>query len=143
MTYQSVTIQIPSPIYKQIAQRAKRKQRTLEDEVASVVTNAIPVYEDLSAELTDSLEQLAFLNDAELWQAAKTTLPAEASEQMQRLITKQQQSGLTTREQNQAEKLVSQYQHTLLVRAQAALLLKERGHRIDVLLTPENQTTQP
>jgi hypothetical protein len=132
MTYQSVTIQIPSPIYKQIAQRAKRKQRTLEDEVASVVTNAIPVYEDLSAELTDSLdslEQLAFLNDAELWQAAKTTLPAEASEQMQRLVTKQQQSGLTTREQNQAEKLVSQYQHTLLVRAQAALLLKERGHR--------------
>ncbi len=128
MTYQSVTIHIPSTIYKQIAQRAKRKQRTLEDEVASVITNALPTYEDLSTEFTDSLDQLAFLNDVELWQAAKTNLPAEASAQMQRLITKQQQSGLTSREQNQAEKLVSQYQQTLLVRAQAALLLKERGH---------------
>jgi plasmid stability protein len=133
MTFQTVTIRLPDPIYRQMAQRARRKQRTIEDEVAEVVTNAIPIAKALPSDVTDALDQLTFLDDTELWQAAQSSLSPESSQQMQRLISKQQQQGLTPREQRRAEKLVRQYQRNMLIRAQAALLLKERGHNIDIL----------
>jgi hypothetical protein len=139
MTYQSITIQLPEPVYQHISQRAWRKQRTVEDEVLSVVVNTLPTFDDLPADLADSLTQLRFLTDAELWQAARTTLPARESQQMQQLVIKQQQQGLTMREQRKAEDLLAHFHRTTLVRAQAALLLKERGYNIESLRSTPGQ----
>jgi hypothetical protein len=50
MTFQTVTIWLPDSIYRQMAQRARRKQRTIEDEVAEVVTSAIPIAKALPSE---------------------------------------------------------------------------------------------
>ncbi len=139
MTSQSITIQLPEPVYQHISQRAWRKQRTVEDEVLSVVVNTLPTFDDLPADLADSLTQLRFLTDAELWQAARTTLPARESQQMQQLVIKQQQQGLTMREQRKAEDLLAHFHRTTLVRAQAALLLKERGYNIESLRSTPGQ----
>jgi hypothetical protein len=139
MTYQSITIQLPEPVYQHISQRAWRKQRTVEDEVLSVVVNTLPTFDDLPADLADSLTQLRFLTDAELWQAARTTLPARESQQMQQLVIKQQQQGLTMREQRKAEDLLAHFHRTTLVRAQAALLLKERDYNIESLRSTPGQ----
>jgi len=133
MTVQSITIQLPERVYNQVAQRARRKQRSIEDEVSAVVVDTLPVQDELPAEFGDELAQLNFLNDTELWQAAQTTLLPAESTQMQALIIKQQHQGLTKYEQRKAEALVQRYNRTLLVRAQAALLLKQRGYTIDTL----------
>ena len=139
MTSQSITIQLPDPVYQHISQRARRKQRTVEDEVLSVVVNTLPTFEDLPADLVDSLTQLGFLTDAELWQVARSMLPARESQQMQRLVSKQQRQGLTLREQRRAEDLLAHFHRSMLVRAQAALLLKERGYNIETLLSISSQ----
>jgi hypothetical protein len=93
----------------------------------------LPTIDDLPDELANELAQLALLDDHELWQAAQTQLSAEEAAQMQRLVWKQQRDGLTRSEQKQAKSLLQRCNRTMLVRAKAAVLLKERGFDISVL----------
>jgi plasmid stability protein len=133
MSLQTITIQLPERLYSDVAKRARRMHRSVEEEVVAVVTEALPTINDLPSDLAEELEQLALLNDAELWQAAQTKLSEEEATQMQSLVWKQQRDGLTTREQSKAEKLLQRYNRTMLVRAKAAVLLKTRGLDISSL----------
>ena len=125
MALQTVTIQLPDRIYRDVAKRARHMHRSVAEEVVAVVSEALPTINDLPGELAEELDQLALMNDTELWQAEAT--------QMQTLVWKQQRDGLTTREQNKAENLLQRYNRTMLVRAKAAVLLKERGFDITSL----------
>ena len=69
---------------------------------------------------------MAYLNDAALWQAGRATMTAEQRERLEALHDKQQREGLTAEEQA----LLSLYRETLLVRAQAAVPLKQRGYDV-------------
>jgi len=80
--------------------------------------------------LTDELEQLAFLTDDELWQAARTRLNEGDHQRMEALLRKQQATDLRPDEVTEAEMLADRFDRALLIRAKAAVLLKERGHDI-------------
>jgi hypothetical protein len=67
-------------------------------------------------------------NDADLWEAARSTLPRTQRERMERLHHKQQREGLTNAEQEEVQRLEELYRETVLVRAQAAVLLKQRNY---------------
>jgi len=133
MTLETVTLHLPDMIYRQIKRRAQRMRRSVEDELVVVVSSALPTLDDLPADIADELAQLAYLTDAELWQAARTTLPLRDSERMQALLLKRQREGLSAAEGREAKRLVHRADRTMLVRAQAAVLLKERGHDISSL----------
>ncbi len=133
MSFQAITIELPEQLYSDVAKLARRMHRSVAEEVVAVVASALPTIHDLPSELADELQELELLSDAELWQAAKTKLSDEEAEQMQTLVWKQQRDGLTTREQRKAEKLIQRYNRTMLVRAQAAVLLKKRGLDISSL----------
>jgi hypothetical protein len=133
MTLQTVTLRLPDLIYRQIERRAQRMRRSVEDELVVVVSSALPTLDDLPADIADELAQLAYLTDAELWQAARTTLPLRDSERMQALLLKRQREGLSAAEEREAKRLAHRADRTMLVRAQAAVLLKERGHDISSL----------
>lgn len=133
MTSQTVTVQLPETLYQQVKQRARQMQRSIEDELVAVVSAALPTIDDLPDDIADDMAQLAYLTDDELWQAARTILTALQSEQMQELLSKRQREGLTPQEEEEAKRLVHYYDRTMLVRAQAVVLLKERGHDISSL----------
>jgi plasmid stability protein len=133
MSLQTVTVQLPDPLYQQVKHRASQMHRSVEDELIAIVTAALPTIDDLPADVANEIKQLAFLTDDELWQAARTTLPINASEQMQELVEKRQREGLTLEEEAEIEQLAHRYDRTMLVRAQAAALLKERGHDVSSL----------
>ena len=80
--------------------------------------------------LRTALAQMAYLNDAALWQAARTTMTAEQRACLEALHDKQQREGLTAEEQAEEQALLTLYRETLLVRAQAAVLLKQRGYDV-------------
>lgn len=92
--------------------------------------------EILAQEIGHSLNQLRFLTDQELWQAAKSQASVEDNESMQRLLEKQQREGLTAPELEQVQTLSARFNQIMLVRAKAAVLLTERGHDISILATP-------
>jgi hypothetical protein len=133
MALQTVTVHLPEMLYRQVARRAQRMRRSVEDELVEVVSTAMPTMEALPSDIVDDLEQLTYLTDAEMGEAARTTLPRQSSERMQALVLKRQGASLTAVEERELKRLTHLADRTMLVRAQAAVLLKERGHDIESL----------
>ena len=135
MNVQTVTLDLPSPLYNRLKHRADQAHRTVEDELIQVVATAVPVGDELPADLCEAISPLSLLDDDALWQAARTHLSAETAAQMEDLHLKRQREGLTEPEAQILTGLVRQYERTMLVRAQAAALLKQRGYDVSELLS--------
>jgi len=60
-------------------------------------------------------------------------MTTEQRERLETLHDKQQSEGLTAEEQAEEQALLALYRETLLVRVQAAVLLKQRGYDISDL----------
>ena len=135
MTAQALTLQIPTPLYIQLKDRARRAQRSLEAEFLAIVTAVVRHgEEELPEDLAQAIQDLEVLDDEALWNAAQARLPEEARARFDALNFKQQSEGLTATERAEQEHLLHQSDRAMLVRAHAARLLKERGHEISSLL---------
>ncbi len=130
-----ITVHLPDALYDRLKHRADQMRRPIEVELVEAVATAIPESEDLPPELEEAISSLALLNDDELWRAARSQLPREAVEQLAELNLKQQSEGLSDEERSSQARLLRQYERLILVRAEAAGRLKERGHDVSVLLT--------
>lgn len=134
MTEQTVTLSIPELLYDQLQARASRSQRTVADEVLELLTAAVPVADELPAELQEAVSPLAVLDDEALWSAARSRFPTDAAERLEALHLQRQRDGLTEGEDQERAVLTRQYERSMLVRAHAAALLKARGHDVSALL---------
>jgi predicted ArsR family transcriptional regulator len=130
MTVQSVTIELPQSVYKQIEQAAQKRKRPLDQLLVEAVTAVAPVLDTAPIALHSALAQMAYLNDAALWQAARTSMPPEQRTRLEELHDKAQREGLTPEEEAEEEALLKLYRETLLVRAQAAVLLSQRQYDV-------------
>jgi hypothetical protein len=90
------------------------------------------VTSDAADDNDDEVDALPLLDDAALWRAARSHMPVKAVKRLSSLASKKQREGLTEDEAAEAEELVQQYEHSLLLRAEAAALLHERGHGVSV-----------
>ncbi len=136
MVTHSVTVNLPDRIYERVQQQAQNKNRSVEDELTAVVETAVSLGEEwagIPPDLAEEAAQLALLDDEHLWRVARLTVPAEKSERMQALTWKQQSEGLTEAEQQEAQQLQRLAHRVMLLRAEAAVLLKERGFDISSL----------
>lgn len=129
MTHQTITIDLPESVYQQFRQASETVHRPMDEIVAEAVVAATPATA-VTQTMRSALAQLAYLNDAALWQAARSTMTVEQRERLATLRYEQQRIGLTTSEQAEEESLQKLYRETILVRAQAASLLKQRGYDI-------------
>jgi hypothetical protein len=92
------------------------------------------VLDELSPSVTQELFRLAALDDAALWKAARSRLPRRADARLGFLNDKAQREGLTEAEQAESQALLERCGDVMLRRAQAAFLLKQRGHDVRELL---------
>lgn len=130
----SVTLQLPNPLYTHFRDRADRTQRSVEAEILEVVSSAAAQEEALPSDLAEAVAGLELLDDAALWRAARSHLPAEAQQQLESLNLKQQDEGLSPAEADTLTTLLQQYDRSLLVRSHAARLLRQRGHEVSELV---------
>ena len=131
---QAVTLNLPDTLYNKLRRKAEQAHRSVEEELLDAVAAAVPDTDDLPPDLQAAVDQLAVLDDAGLWNAARMSMPTDAAEELEGLHDKRQREGLTEAEAQAAAALVRQYERTMLVRAEAAALLAERGHDVSVLL---------
>jgi hypothetical protein len=124
MIGQEVTLTLPEAVYRQIKRAAERANRSVDELLIEAVSAVAPVIDTTSLETRTALAQMAYLNDAVLWQCARTTMPVSQRERLEASHQEQQRRTLSAEEQA----LLKLYQETLLVRAQAAVLLKQRGY---------------
>ena len=90
----------------------------------------------ITLRLLAPLGDLEFLDDEELWRAARNHLSDDVRSQLEALNFKQQRETLTPSERDTLAQLVQQYDQAVLLRAEAARLLKERGYDVSKLLAP-------
>ncbi|MBN1311542.1 MAG: hypothetical protein JXB30_08995 [Anaerolineae bacterium] len=134
MTGPAITLNLPEALYDWLKQRAEQTHRSIEDELLETVAAAIPLTEELSDDLNEAISHLHLLDDQALWRAARSHLSAELATEMERLHLKRQREGLTENETQILSNRVHQYEQTMLIRAQAAALLKQRGHNVSGLV---------
>lgn len=82
----------------------------------------------------ETFVDLSGLADEELWRFAKTAMPPEASQELEALHFKQRDEELSQDEEATRVKLLHDYERIMLIRAQAAKFLKDRGYDISRLL---------
>ncbi len=134
MSAHAVTLQLPHSLYTHFKSRAKRTKRSMESELLEAVATVAEDEEKLPQDLTEAVAGLEVLDDAALWNAARTRLSEESRERLEALSSKQQSEGLTRTERESLQGLLHQCDRTMLVRAHAVRLLKERGHEVSALL---------
>lgn len=130
MAVQAITLNLPETVYEQIRRAAEKAQRPVDEVLVEAVTAVAPVIGIAPEKLRTALAQMAYLNDAALWQAARATMTAEQRERLEALHDQQQRGELTAEEQAEEQALLALYRETLLIRAQAAVLLKQRGYDV-------------
>jgi hypothetical protein len=122
--------QPPESIYEQIRRAAEKTKRPIMDVLKEAVAAAAPVMDGAQSEMRSALAHLAYLNDAALWQAARATMTAEQRERLQHLHDKQHREKVAGEERTEEQALLELYRDTLLIRAQATVLLKMRGYDV-------------
>jgi hypothetical protein len=81
-------------------------------------------------QITLPLAQRADLDDTALRQSARSTMAPEQRTRLEALHDKKQRDGLDASEVREEEALLGLYDETLLVRAQAAVFLEQRGYDV-------------
>lgn len=136
MTPQTVPVNLPEQLYRRVRQMAEDKNRSVSDELTAVVEKALAAddeWQGVATEIADEIAQLQFLDDAHLWRTARLTVPTEKSERMQDLSQKLKAEGLTAAEEEEVQRLQRYAHRIMLLRAEAAVLLKRRGFDISNL----------
>jgi len=125
---QQVILNLPSPLYRQVRRTAESLQRSVEDVLLDTVATALPPLEGLPQDAADDLVGLAFLNDAELWRVARSTLPPEHHQLMDEFLSRKAEDDLDISEEQTLDRLLAEYETLILRRGQAAVLLQRRGY---------------
>ena len=129
MSELTVTLTLPAETYDLLKQRAEAVGRTVQDEIVETLLASVSGSDD-----PPRISPLPLFSDEELWQAARSRLPAEEAEELEALHHKRDREGLSDEEKRRLAGLMKRYERFVLLRAEAAALLKQRGHDVSVLL---------
>lgn len=133
MASRAVTLDLPETLYDRLRNRAEGTQRSIETEALEALVASVEELDDLPSEFTDAIASLALLDDLELRRAARCRVPANVAATVEELHTLRQERGLTEVEVQTLNGLLRRLERTMLVRAHAAVLLKQRGYDVAAL----------
>ncbi len=129
METQQVTIQMPTPLYHRLNFWAKNTQDSVQKTVLKTLDTYLP---PLPSEKT-SLPSLENLNDEALWQVARSVIKPDQQKQLSGLLEKNKLGTLTNAEEAMLTELCEEADQRMLRKAQAYVLLKQRGYQLPTL----------
>jgi hypothetical protein len=129
----TLTVTVPPTLYDQLKDRAERMHRRIEDEIVLALAATLPAEASLPVDLAATLASLTALDDDTLWRLATSRVSDADAARLAELADKRQRAGLAGEELREAEELAQRHDRVLVVRAEAAALLKQRGHDVSAL----------
>lgn len=129
----AITFELPQAAFEQLRSAAHRQNRPMAEVVKDIVLREIPALPALPADIETELASFAQLSDDVLWIIARGTLTPQQQRSLANLNDKAQRHPLTQAEQKQQQQLIDAYDRTMVRRAEAALLLKQRGYDLSDL----------
>jgi hypothetical protein len=108
-------------------------QEPSEDAIALTFGASLPANTSLPADLAATLDSLSALDDDTLWHLAASRVSDADAVRLAELADNRQCDGLSDDELREAEEVAERHDRVLVVRAEAAALLKQRGHDVSAL----------
>ncbi len=134
MLVETVTLQLPEPLYRRLVNNARATNRTLEEVMLHALqVGSPPDWDDAPAEFQTELAEMDRLNDDTLWRIARKSKLEPDMDRYNELLEKDEQGELTEAERLELERLRSETDRFVLRKAHAAVLLRWRGHTVPVL----------
>ena len=134
MTTQRVTIELPEPVFRQLARIAEATQQSVEVLAAqSVVSNLPPSVENAPPEMQLELLKIQNVTTEELLAIAHSKVEPSQHERHVELLEKNQEGLLTPEERQELTNLRVAADLLMLRKAYAWSVLRWRGHRIPPL----------
>jgi hypothetical protein len=132
MTTQTVSVQVPEPIFRKLKRAADVTCRPVEEVLAATLNAALPEPSGLPPELADELASMHLFSDDALWAATEPSLSPTEQRRLGQLNRIAGQRPLTKAEEAEQEQLLAAYHRSVLRRAQALAILAQRGHPIPI-----------
>lgn len=127
MTTQPVTLHLPEEILKRAQQAAQALQRPLEEVLMATLAATLPDVADAPASMQAELARMTWLSNEDLWQLARSQMPAEEQTRFEALSQRQAETTLTPAEAQELDQLRQTYGQITLRKARAYALLSLRG----------------
>ena len=127
----TVTLDIPEHIHQRLVNTAEATQRPLNEIILRALQiGSPPPWDDVPPEFQAALAALDRLDDDALWRVARSQRSEAELERYDELLDRNQNDRLTAAEQNELTGLRKGAEQFMLCKAQAAVLLRWRGHSI-------------
>jgi hypothetical protein len=133
MTVQTLTLNIPEPIYQRARKAAEVLQRPVEDVIVDTLATTLPALDDAPAEMVSELAAMAHLSDEALQGLANNVMAEERQELLDHLLDEQGRRVLNEAGQRELAALMAEYSRAMLRRAKAIALLIARGRPVPPL----------
>ncbi|MCC6627932.1 MAG: hypothetical protein IT340_11085 [Chloroflexi bacterium] len=127
MAEHMLTVSVPPALYDELKHRAERMQRSIEDEVVLTLASTVPSEASLPADLVATLASLAAMDDDTLYRLAASRVADADAARLAELGDQRLRGGLADAEMREAAALIERHDRVMVVRAEAAALLKQRG----------------
>ncbi|QLE57705.1 hypothetical protein [Nostoc sp. TCL26-01] len=129
MATETITLQIPKILYQRLVNTAHAQRRSIEDVIVySLQVGSPPEWDDVPEEFQADLAALDKLDDNSLWQIVRSRKTAQQMERYDFLLECNSSGDIKDAEQLELIKLRHEADRFMLCKAQAAVLLRWRGH---------------
>lgn len=120
-------LQIPSEIYERAQQIAKDTDRSIE----SILLDGLTLLFGSLPDKRVSPETLQDYTDQQLWAIVHQRIAWPQDTRLRQLIALGKQGQITNEEKVEMDNLIDLVDHQMLLRSEALLLLKQRGHDVE------------
>lgn len=131
MSIETVTLQIPEILYQRLVNTSRATQRPLEEVILHALQiGSPPEWDNVPPEFQADLAALDKLDDNTLWQIARSHKTIAEMERYNNLLEGNSSNTLTEAERLELMALRQDADRFMLLKAQASVLLRWRGHRV-------------
>jgi hypothetical protein len=131
---QTITINLPDTLYKQLKRAAELARQPTETIVVQSLAHSLPpLLEEIPPQYQADVYPLLQMNDADLQEQARRTFPPERWGEYETLLDKKKTTPLTDEEQSHLDALRHEADVLTFRQGYAAVLLNRRGYRLPTL----------
>lgn len=133
---QTLTLTLPDSVISKLQRASALTYRSVDEIVAVAVDTTLTAEDELPDELSAELAAMRIFSDDALWAATRPSMSAFEQERLAQLNEDAHERPLSAAERAEQTDLLAAYHRSVLRRAQALALLKQRGHDITPALQP-------
>jgi predicted transcriptional regulator len=128
---EAITLQLPDRLYQRLVNTAQATRRPLEAVIVQALeVGAPPDWEDIPEAFQAEVAALDRLDDAALWQIARSCKLAAEMTRYDELLDRNQAGLLIPEERLELSELHQSADRLMICKAQAAAILRWRGHQV-------------